>query len=166
VTEFITVVNDPALTVASVKLGRKETWANRTYPSVVFVPLGGPIVPPDRVGAGKIDPDTRSKILLVRNCQILVECHGQNWGQCEDLLHECTRAVRNILHNSVEISDELWPSQEPDSDGFDKDGELVTFTFTWQIPIYDIDRALTVVTEIVDGDDTFGDEVIPCNPGT
>jgi len=94
----------------------------------------------------------------------LVECHGQTAEQAEEILHGVWRAVRNTVHAAGPFdSQETWPDQEEGQDSFDKRGGLVTFTFTVQIPIYDVNHPLTHLTAFEESSETFDGEEVPCD---
>lgn len=152
------------LTSDQILIGQRETESNNTYPRVVLVPIGGPIVPPDRVGHGKTDGSTRARIIAVRQLQISVECHAATDEDAETLLHDCVVVVRNAVHASGPfVMSESYPDQEPGEDSFDKAGSLVVFTFTVNVPIYESLHPLKSPVTFVEQSETFAGESVPCN---
>lgn len=152
-------------TATNVLVGRRETESNNDYPRIVFIPVGGPITePPSRVGHGLIDPNNRQRIIALRQLQIQVECHAATDEDVEILLHNCVAAVRQAIHNSGPFPmSEVYPDQEEGQDSFDKLGSLAVFTFTVNVPVYDVIRPLKAPVTFVEASETFDGEEVPCN---
>jgi hypothetical protein len=163
VTDVIPLLGSP-FSVANVVTGERERESNNTYPRVVFVPVGGPIVEPTRVGHGKIDANNRQRIIALRQLNIMVECHASTNENAEILMHNCIAAIRKTVINSGPFPmSESHPDQEDGQDSFDKEGSLCVFTFTVHVPVYDEIRPLKAPVTFVEASETFDGEEIPCN---
>lgn len=169
VTGFIAELADPAnFTATNVVVGEGQRARNGPMPRIVFVPIGGPIEPPDRPGGRVIvttGSGTKARQIYTRNLQILCELHGSNIENAEIMLHNSVRAMRKQLDNSVRFGEEVWLSQQEGEDGVNDFGEVVTFTFTVQLPIYDINRPLTLPSgghNFVEGSELWDGEENPC----
>lgn len=159
--EFDAELNDPAL-AGRITTTRRDFANLRSAPRVGLIETGGVIEYPDRVGEHVTEAGIKSRIVAVRARTILVMCHGQTEEQAEQLLHNTIAAARNVLHNSVRFGAESWLDQSEGDDGFVRHGRLVSWEFTWQTPVFDVQRPLTVITGF-DETETFGDEEIPCD---
>jgi hypothetical protein len=163
VTDVIALLGSP-FTTANVLVGERERESNNLYPRVVFVPVGGPIVDPDRVGHGKVTTTDRQRIIALRQLSVMVECHASTNENAEILLHNCVAAIRKTIHNSGPFPmSESYPDQDDGEDSFDKAGSLAVFTFTVHVPIYDVIRPLKVPITFVEASETFDGESVPCN---
>lgn len=163
VADVIVLLGSP-FTSSNVLVGERERESNNTYPRVVFKPVGGQIVAPDRVGHGLIDPNNRQRIIALRQLTISVECHAGTNGDAEILMHNCIAAVRQTIHNSGPFPmSEVHPDQEDGHDTFDKTGSLCVFTFTVNVPVYDVIRPLKSPVTFVEASETFNGESVPCN---
>lgn len=161
VTEFTSELNDAALNGRVVST-RREFDNLRSAPRVGVIEVGGPIADPDRVGEHVVQSGVKSRIIAVRNRTIQVHCHGQTEEQTESLLHNTIAAARNTLHGSIRFGAEEWPDQQPGGDGFVRHGRLVVWELTWQTPVYDVQRPLTVLAGFEEVESWNGEE-IPCD---
>ncbi len=128
--------------------GERETQVYAKPPRVVAVPRGAPeIVEPDRHGDARYSD--KGRILYRRWFNIEWFCHGADaegitaFGAAEALFKTTLKAIREIAHNSVRFSDELWEDQQTNSDGYERFGTVIRFTSALDIPIYE-DRSLIV----------------------
>jgi hypothetical protein len=122
--------------------GRVETAGHHEPPSVIAVPLGAPeIRQPDRPGDARYTDVGRQ--LWVRMFRIEWWCHNApvegspgKFGEAEELYLDLLRAIRNVAHHSLEISDERCISQEEGGDGYENHGTTIVVTSTIGIAVY------------------------------
>lgn len=121
------------------KKGRRALSERSQLPRITFIPLGGPIVPPDMVGEGKLlglEGETRSRIIRVRQLGFAMVVQGANEEQAEQLYHNAVATLEQTVSGSLDFADEAWPEQEEGQDGVERRGDVVVVNFTIYIPIY------------------------------
>lgn len=135
-------------------VGERERETHAKPPRVVAVLRGAPVIrQPDRTGDPKFTDQGR--ILLVREFDILWQCHGVpasegavDFSVAETLYLNTIRAVRQITHNAARFSDERWIDQEEGQDSFERFGTVIEFTSMVQIPIYEPRSTLVPLTAV------------------
>lgn len=161
VTELAAELNDPALSGRIVST-RRDFDNLRSAPRVGVIEVGGPLEYPDRVGEGVTEAGVKARIIAVRTRTLQLHCHGQTEEQAENLLHNTIAAARNALHGSIRFGSEEWVDQQPGGDGFVRHGRLVVWELTWQTPVFDVQRPLTVLAGF-DEVESWNGEEIPCD---
>lgn len=131
-----------------VYLDRRHLEQHGTYPRIVFVQTGGAIVPPDMVGGGLVSANKRDNIRRVRNLQVLTYAWGCDVEDAENMLHALIAAWDSAAHNAVVFGNETWEDQAESSDGWVREGTVVSFETVVQIPVYRIERPLTKVVGV------------------
>ena len=129
--------------------GRRNLDTNQPAPRIVLVPQGGSIVPPDMVGGGLIDPQTRDNIVRVRVFNLYCFCWGENEEQTEQMEHNLIAAIERACGPSaISFDGEEWLDQQEGKTGWSQRGQSVMFIATFKIPIYKTPNPLTIVTAI------------------
>ncbi len=140
-------LNDPAVFR---KRGRRALAERSPLPRITFVNMGGPIVPPDMVGEGKLvnleGQESRDRIVRVRSTQLLMVIHGQDEEQAEQLLHNCIATWERIADGAIDFGEEQWPEQDEGQDSVERRGSVVLLPMTVQIPVYKTPKPLIRVS--------------------
>jgi hypothetical protein len=117
----------------------QDRHRNDAPPAVCFVPRGGPIVVPDKVGPQK-DYDTHRSVYARRRRMFGFEVYvwGQDLEQTEDLVDNLILAIEDISGAGpadTSFGDEAWLSQQDGNGGQETLGYEVSFTATipWQV---------------------------------
>lgn len=141
-----------------IRTGRRSLALNTAPPYIVFIPMGGNINSPDRVGHGVIAANQRSKIRRIRNFNIECNVWGGDAEQAEQLTHNAIEVWAKLATNSVQFEAEEWIDQAEGADGWDKRGSLIRFTATFDIPVYSEVKPLTIVTSTTHTTDWDGED--------
>lgn len=110
----------------------------------------GVILPPDMVGGGLLDigGPVRGEIRRVRSVNIWSEIWFNNEETTEENLHQWIIAWDTATHNAIVFNQEVWEDQQADQYGNLKDGRLVRFSCTVQIPVYRAYKPLTTPSDL------------------
>lgn len=161
----------PAGTATAV--GRRETGVHAAPPRVVAIPLGASSIDmTDKPGAQKfVDPDTglqvESRFLLIRRFRVQWEVHAtapsgeEDFGYTERLFVATLQAIRKACHHSVVFSDEEWIDQLEGRDAWIKDGNVIRFVSTIDIPVWEkpgYTRVYLTATPPIETTATLNDE--------
>lgn len=125
-------------------VGRRELEAHAKSYRVVAIPLGAPEVSQPNMRAGDPRAPNYGRALLMRWFNIEWVCHGargvgdtNDFAAAEALYLDTIQAVRFACHNAVTFANERWIDQEPEADGYERFGSVISFISTIQIPIYE-----------------------------
>lgn len=134
VQDFETNIGDPSIAILR---GQKEKANNRNHPRIVCIPKGGPIVPTERPGYELLPNGKKSRRIADRKFKIEVECWGPDEETTEALYFNAVNAWRKATHNSLEFGEEIWPHESEDQAGNDEDGDVIAFSFSISMPIWE-----------------------------
>lgn len=134
VEEFETNIGDASIAVLR---GQKEKANNRNHPRIVCIPKGGPIVPTERPGFELLPNGKKARRIADRLFKIEVECWGPDEETTEALYFNAINAWRKATHNSLEFGEEIWPHESEDQAGNDEDGDVIAFSFSISMPIWE-----------------------------
>jgi hypothetical protein len=138
------------------EVGRKQVKKNSRPPRVVWIPIAGPIAPPDDVG-GRLVGTEKGRQIATRVQGFEVHVQGCDIDETELLSDAVVAACwRSLSRGSVVFGDHTWTTQTPDGADFAVDGEKIVLTLQIKIPIPELPTVPTVLVAATSTSVSFG----------
>jgi hypothetical protein len=121
-------------------VGELARLEHGSWPRIAWVPKSSKGDAP--FGAGG-----NPRPLWTRNIQLYAHVWAEDFERAESLFLNLVQAVHHVAAGSYAFGGETWPTEDTDADWL-KDGAIVIVLFGVRMPITDVTRPVTRITDV------------------